>query len=223
MVKVGGRSPVMERIEVLDSDEPTLLLGRKFMEQLGQVTFDWVNGRVRFGQSWITVHNTLSGATPLARARVAKQDEPEVATISAGIDTMICTKLTPEERETLEQLTRDFESIFAIHLKSPGRCLIDESHRIQTDNAAPQRSRPRRVPLHWEPEISRQLEEMITADPPICRPSKSPWSSDIVFVQKRDGTLRFAVDYRRLNAVTKRDEYSLPNPQSIFDRLAENR
>ena len=128
-----------------------------------------------------------------------------------------------EERETLEQLTRDFERIFALNLKRPGRCLIDEPHRIQTDNAAPQRSRPRRVPLHWKPEISKQLEEMLTADPPICRLSKSPWSSDIVLVQKRDGTLRFAVDYRRLNAVTKRDEYSLPNPQSIFDRLAGNR
>ena len=223
MVQVGGRSPVMERIEVLDSDEPTLLLGRRFMEQLGQVTFDWVNGRVRFGRSWITVHKTLSGATPLARARVAKQDEPVVATISAGIDTMICTKLTPEEKETLGQLTRDFKRVFALHPKRPVRCLIDEPHRIQTDNAAPQRSRPRRVPLHWEPEISRQLEEILAADPPICRPSNSPWSSDIVLVQKRDGTLRFAVDYRRLNAVTKRDEYSLTNPQSIFDRLAGNR
>ena len=101
MVQVGGRSPVMERIEVLDSDEPTLLLGRRFMEQLGQVTFDWVNGRVRFGRSWITVHKTLSGATPLARARVAKQDEPVVATISAGIDTMICTKLTPRRKRRL--------------------------------------------------------------------------------------------------------------------------
>ena len=60
---------------------------------------------------------------------------------------------------------------------------------------------------------------MMRANPPICRPSDSPWSSDVVLVKKKDGSLRFAVDYRRLNAITKRDQYSLPNPQSIFDKL----
>ena len=222
-IRVGDMEPLTERIEVLDSGEPTLLLGRKFMEKLGKVTFDWVNGRVRFGKSWATVHKTLGGATPLVRARVAKQDDPEVATISTDSDKMICTKLFPKEREILEHTVKDFDGIIATHHKRPRRCLIDEPHRIQTGNAPPQRSRPRRVPLHWESEIARQLKEMLSADPPICRPSKSPWSSDVVLVRKRDGTLRFAVDYRRLNSVINRDEYSLPNPQSIFDRLAGSR
>ena len=83
----------------------------------------------------------------------------------------------------------------------------------------PQKIRPRRVSPHWEHEISRQLEEMLSANPPICQPSKSPWASDVVLVKRKDGNMRFAIDYPRLNAVTKRDEYSLPNPQSIFDRL----
>ena len=40
-----------------------------------------------------------------------------------------------------------------------------------------------------------------------------------VMVNKRDGTLRFTIDYRQLNVVTKRDDYSLQDPQSIFDKL----
>ena len=60
---------------------------------------------------------------------------------------------------------------------------------------------------------------MIANEPPIAKPSSSPWASDVVLIKKKDGNLRFAVDYRRLNAVTKRDEYSLPNPNSIFDKL----
>ena len=71
--------------------------------------------------------------------------------------------------------------------------------------------------------IARLLAEMLSADTPICRHSKSLWASDVVLFKKRDGSLRFAVDYRRLNKVTKRDEYSLPNPQSIIDRLKGNR
>ena len=64
---------------------------------------------------------------------------------------------------------------------------------------------------------------MLAADPPICRPSNSPWASDVVLVKKKEGSMRFAVDYRKLNTVTKRDEYSLPNPQSIFDKLEGSR
>ena len=45
----------------------------------------------------------------------------------------------------------------------------------------------------------------------------------MVLVKKKDGSLRFAVDYRRLNAITKRNQYSLPNPQSIYDKLKGSR
>ena len=53
----------------------------------------------------------------------------------------------------------------------------------------------------------------------ICRPSSSQWASDVVLVRKKDGTLRFAIDYRKLNAITKKDTYGLPNPLTILDKL----
>ena len=95
---------------------------------------------------------------------------------------MICSKLPARDKETLRR---------------PKRCKLSESHSIETNEALPHRSRPRRVPIHWELEIAKQLEEMLAADAHISRPSKSPWSSNVVLVHKRDGTLRFAVDYRR--------------------------
>ena len=51
----------------------------------------------------------------------------------------------------------------------------------------------------------------------LIEPSRSPWSSPIVLVRKKDGTIRFCCDYRKLNAVTIKDVYALPR---IDDALA---
>ena len=55
----------------------------------------------------------------------------------------------------------------------------------------------------------------------IVRPSDSPWSSPIVLVAKKDGDLRFCVDYRKLNSITKMDAYPMPRIDDALDRLSQ--
>ncbi|KAK8789102.1 hypothetical protein V5799_021122 [Amblyomma americanum] len=57
----------------------------------------------------------------------------------------------------------------------------------------------------------------------VIQPSTSPWASPVVLVAKKDGTLRFCVDYRRLNKITKKDVYPLPRIDDSFDRLLHAR
>jgi len=53
----------------------------------------------------------------------------------------------------------------------------------------------------------------------IIEPPSSPWASGVVLVQKKDGSLRFCVDYRALNKVTVKDAYPLPRVDESLDRL----
>ena len=54
----------------------------------------------------------------------------------------------------------------------------------------------------------------------IVEPSRSPWASPIVLVQKKDGPTRFCVDYRKVNKVTRKDAYPLPRIDATLDTLA---
>ena len=60
---------------------------------------------------------------------------------------------------------------------------------------------------------------MLVAD--IIKPSKSPWSSPVVLVTKPDGTARFCLDYRKSNAVTKKDAYPIPRIDDTLDALGK--
>ena len=81
-------------------------------------------------------------------------------------------------------------------------------HQIDTGEARPVKLPPRRVPLHLQNEVSDHLKQMLEND--IVQPSHSPWAAPVVLVRKRDGSLRFCVDYRKLNDLTRKDAYPLP-------------
>ena len=60
--------PTLQRIQILDTDEPTLLLGRIFKQKLGSVEFDFRRGRVKLGKYWTDIECTVEGSTPLTRS-----------------------------------------------------------------------------------------------------------------------------------------------------------
>ena len=131
---------------------------------------------------------------------------------------MINPDFTMEECSQLRKLIEEFPNLFADDPKRPSRIKIEDAHCLELERNSPVRTRPKRLPPSWEEEVTQQVEEMCRNG--ICRPSKSPWASDVVLVRKKDGQLRFAIDYRQLNAITKRDAYGPPNPQSILDKLS---
>ena len=70
-------------------------------------------------------------------------------------------------------------------------------------------------------EIKAQLEELLSKG--FIRPSISPWEAPVIFVKKKDGSLRLCIDYRQLNRVTIRNQYPLPRIGELFDQLQGSR
>ena len=69
--------------------------------------------------------------------------------------------------------------------------------------------------------MSQQLDQMLTMG--VIQPSESPWASSVVLVRKKDGSLRFCVDYRKLNSVTKPNVFPMPRINDMLDQLGKSK
>ena len=122
--------------------------------------------------------------------------------------------------ESLFFLLLEFSDIFVGPQDMPGRT-SKLKHFIDTGAAHPIRQPVRRIPPARRREVTNLLDEMMKKD--VIQPSSSPWASPIVLVQKKDGSTRFCVDYRKLNAVTRKDAYPLPRIDETLDTLHGSR
>ncbi|KAA0051688.1 DNA/RNA polymerases superfamily protein [Cucumis melo var. makuwa] len=76
---------------------------------------------------------------------------------------------------------------------------------------------PYRMALSELKELKMQLQELV--DKGYIKPSVSSWGAPVLFVKKKDGTLRLCIDYRQLNKITTRNKYPLPHIDDLFDQL----
>jgi hypothetical protein len=110
----------------------------------------------------------------------------------------------------------DFEDVFAEMTELPPHKRYDHTvpllHGATTVNAKPYMY----PPLHKD-EIEKQVKTLIS-NGLIC-PSTSPFALPVLLVQKKDGTWRFCVDYKRLNSITVKNKLSMPLIEEMLDEL----
>ncbi|BHF83014.1 hypothetical protein SprV_0802615500 [Sparganum proliferum] len=161
------------------------------------------------------------GRRPIQVVDVEQEDNNLCSTsvVAANIKDLLPTSLDANSLTQLQHLLTQFKDIFDWDGKSTGRTNVTQ-HCIDTGGAKPIRIPPRRLPIFYQKELDALISDMLSRK--IIRPSHSPWSSPIVLVRKKDGTMRLCVDYRKLNAVTKKDSFPLPRIDANLDRLAGN-
>ena len=125
--------------------------------------------------------------------------------------------LSSEQSKAVAKLLMKHESTFSENDNDLGRTGII-THRIPTAGAHPIKQPLRRMPVHMQEEAAKQINEMVKKD--VIQKSSSPWASGIVMVEKKDGSKRFCVDYRRLNDITIKDAYPLPRIDDSLDQLS---
>ena len=204
---VGGKVPV--RL-MNPSRKPVILPPRARVAELSKpqkvlqkevVAFEEVAGELRV--------RALAGE----KGAVSKQEEPGPLSVPVQANLQ---GLTSDQVHQLNQLLEKHRVAFSQNDRDYGHTTT-VTHCIPTGEAYPVKQRHRRIPPHVFQEVKQHVQDLVAQG--VLKESCSPWASPAVVVMKKDGSVRFCCDYRKLNNVTHRDAYPLPRVEESLDAL----
>ncbi|KAL0540204.1 hypothetical protein IC582_024437 [Cucumis melo] len=116
-----------------------------------------------------------------------------------------------------EPVVRDYLDVFPEELPGlPPHREVEFAIELEPGTVPISRAPYRMAPAELK-ELKIQLQELL--DKGFIRPSVSPWGAPVLFVKKKDGSMRLCIDYRELNKVTVKNRYPLPRIDDLFDQL----
>lgn len=217
--------------KIIEGDALVIPFGRLLSRGLAVATC-----LVRFaqGRALIPVHNTTTESVLLPQGcTIATVCDAAISVLTSiprqptclasvtispqsSLSATISPDLTPSQTlSVLELLKKHCASFDSYSTVLPHTTAA--AHRIETEGSTIVRRRPYRVSFSERKVIEENVADMLKRN--VIRPSSSPWSSPVVLVQKKDGTVRFCVDYRALNKITRKDVYPMPRVDDALDCL----
>lgn len=211
-----------------------MVLGQDWLEECSPMWVDWVKKILRFtvkGQR-ITLFG-IKSRTPSCTAVCSVQLQGLIR--RGAIDQCLQFKATmPESQQQgqtvhsiavpdknqwpkeVQQLLTQYEDVFRESHELPPQRPFDH-HIDLLPGAPPVNVRPYRYSPAQKSEIEKQLAQML--EDGIIKPSSSPYASPVLLVRKKDGSWRFCVDYRHLNAQTIKNKHPMPVVDELIDEL----
>ena len=154
-----------------------------------------------------------TAGTPENSSSDDKADDPPKI---RSVDDLDLSHVDSTHRERLREMLRKFSPMWDGSL---GEINTTQHHIDVTPGTRPLAQAPYRAGPRARQIEQAEVDRMLEAG--VIEPSKSAWASPVVLVPKSDGSLRFCVDYRRLNASTIRDSYPLPRMDECIDSLGD--
>ncbi|CAN6166061.1 unnamed protein product [Urochloa humidicola] len=193
-------------VKVLSLSSYDMILGLDWLEQHSPMKVHW-------RQKWMQIPYqtdvvTLYGVVPSLPDGAIVQ----VCSVEVIADEEVKVHIPAE----IQSLIEEFAGLFEVPSELPPSRSCDHSIPL-VEGAVPVNVRPYRFAPALKDEIERQVSEMLKQG--IIQKSNSPFSSSVLLVKKKDGTWRFCVDYRHLNAITLKSKYPVPIIDEFLDEL----
>ena len=186
-------------------------------------------------QDWLEIKKGV----PIARM-VATNEVPKVTNLFSTEQTKEQSTLTETERQDLllekldlsgleawpqeqaekaRSLLKEYHDIFSLEKRDMGHTNATKHKIVLKDpDTSPFKEHFRRIPPPQLDEVREHLKLMLDAG--IIWPSNSPWCNAVVLIRKKDGSLHFCIDFRKLNSLTVKDSYLLPRICETLESLA---
>ena len=116
----------------------------------------------------------------------------------------------------IEGLLWHYRDVFALSHHELG-CFNRTKHEIELTDETPIKQKYRRIPPHLYQAVKDELHKLL--DNGVIQPSVSPFSSPLSIAVKKDGSPRICLDFRKINAVTKKDAKCIPSVDELIDSL----
>ena len=221
-----------------------LILGRDWLQRWNPL-IDWVEGTLVLagpGGPWYPKEDiSPSGSPPQTASLEAAEMTPsafrkwhrvtgrqgpesqrpaclvllrEVEASPVSTSTSPSASQPPQVDALVQEFPQVFEEATGVEPNPPVRHPI----RLQ-DGARPSHLKPYRFSESQKNEMKEQVTALLHKG--WIRPSSSPWGAPVLLVPKKDGTWRFCVDFRNLNAVTVRDSFPLPRIDDLLHKVGQ--
>ena len=162
---------------------------------------------------------------PAKETQIQPEEELKETNLGAELGSQkpvfISSKLTIQEKEQLVTLLKEYMDVFAwTYDEMPGLDLGLVVHGLNVDPRVKPVIQPARV-LHTdvETQITQEVKKLLAAG--FIKPIQHPkWLSNVVPVKKKNGQIRYCVNFRNLNKVCPKDEFPLPNIDLLVDLAA---
>ena len=162
------------------------------------------------------VAHILPAGNPHERATLSEAERQEL--LLEKLDLTGLEAWPMEQAEKAHTLLREYHNIFSLEKHDTGHTKAPQHKIVLKDpDTPPFKERFHRIPPPLLDEVHAHLKMMLDAR--VIRLSNSPWCNTVVLVRKKDGSLSFCIDFRRLNSLTVKDSYPLPRICETLESL----